>query len=138
MREIKYQVFDHKQNMMFDVTELSFKRGIRLKGEKADSGGESFVTYGPLDKNYKDSKRFSLREYTGLSDKNGQEIYEGDIVRDFDEGIISKVKFEDGQFLISDPIYDSEPLHEFAYATEIIGNIYENGNEHPHLLKEAK
>ncbi|KQL21763.1 hypothetical protein AN957_02890 [Cytobacillus solani] len=67
-------------------------------------------------------------EFTGLKDKNGKEIYEGDIIalpykRTFPElGLQNHtVIFKNGYFSCSD--YNT-------YASEVIGNIYEN----PELL----
>jgi len=64
-------------------------------------------------------------QFTGLLDKNGKEIYEGDIL---DIGNNAVVEFFDGKF---HPVYDggkSEAMEdEFkSYKCEIIGNIYEN------------
>ncbi len=86
---------------------------------------------------------FELMQFTGLLDKNGKEIYEGDIIRyetseDFDAEStydeIAEVKFINGVF---DPVYLSKrELHTYEDALlivgkiEVIGNIYEN----PELL----
>ncbi|HGF8211265.1 TPA: YopX family protein [Enterococcus faecium] len=88
-----------------------------------------------------------LMQSTGLKDKNGVEIFEGDIViinvnngfdRLFDEKSVIKeskfhsdlvcelVKFDAEYRIFHDPIFD--------YEYEIIGNIYEN----PELLEEQR
>jgi uncharacterized phage protein (TIGR01671 family) len=74
-------------------------------------------------------------QYTGLHDKNGTEIYEGDIIRDNDYELW-QVYFEDGSFLARCVDYDvSEFLIEFTPEyCEVIGNIYKN----PELLEETK
>ena len=77
------------------------------------------------------------RESTGLTDKNGKEIFEGDIIRikedDEEEGrVYSVAYFGDKDYPAFDTIphvdYDSNGL-SYAKATceiEVIGNIYEN------------
>ena len=78
-------------------------------------------------------ERFKLMQYTGLKDKQGKEIYEGDIVElqekhwSLSWGPVEVVSFENGCFYpwgIGDWEYPSE-----AYL--VIGNIYEN----PELMK---
>lgn len=80
-------------------------------------------------------RRGSEGQFTGLHDKNGKEIFEGDIVRH--EGKNYEITFTCGGFA-ADGFYDtgqdypSEFFSEFAQTrSEVIGNIYEN----PELLE---
>ena len=77
-----------------------------------------------------------LMQYTGLKDKDGKEIYEGDII-EIDGGgkekSIGKVDFQYGCFIFcADWIKNNHFPELKAYIdmafcrTEIIGNIYEN------------
>lgn len=75
---------------------------------------------------------YVLQEYTGLKDKHGKEIYEGDIVkRRFDK--VSVVYFEKGSFLLEPMLIgETDLLGDENKDCEVIGNIYENKN----LLKQ--
>lgn len=76
-----------------------------------------------------------LMQYTGLHDKNGKEIYEGDIVRKFN-GIIGKVIYEHSEFIIdvtNNKKLDYGRLDLIENFVEVIGNIYEN----PDLLEKG-
>ena len=81
----------------------------------------------------------TVGQFTGLMDKNGAEIYEGDIVK-WSNGRMYVVKFWQGMFYASveecnDGILGGFPLHALTdYGDgrcEIVGNIYDN----PELLK---
>ena len=76
----------------------------------------------------------TIGQYTGLNDKNGKEIYEGDIVYIKREteilDIKGKVEYSEtfAQYIITNTkniMYEAEPLGDFENI-EVIGNIYDN------------
>ena len=71
----------------------------------------------------------TVGQYTGLTDKNGKKIFEGDIVNFSD--ILYYIVFADGCFRIGRNGQYSYTLHNIHSAFEIIGNIHDN----PELLK---
>ena len=83
-----------------------------------------------------------VREFTGLRDKNGKEIYEGDVYIT-EQGVKYKIMFINGCFVGGKNENNNAPLSwcladykkeiirdDFHEEIEIIGNIYEN----PELL----
>lgn len=70
-----------------------------------------------------------LMQYTGFKDKNGKEIYEGDLCR-ADSGETTEVLFEQGCFFVRRIQVDNELALMIDNSLEVIGNIYEN----PELL----
>ncbi len=73
-----------------------------------------------------DSNEYPFMQYTGLKDKNGKEIYEGDILRKTTDRRKKSVVAWDKKLAMFDG-FDTFEMERI----EIIGNIYEN----PDLLK---
>lgn len=76
---------------------------------------------------------YNLMQYTGLKDKNGKEIYEGDIIKICAEGLggeaIGKIVYDEYD-LAFELRNEAEELSECLWyenqQIEVIGNIYDN------------
>jgi hypothetical protein len=79
---------------------------------------------------------YEVMRYTGLKDKNGKEMCEGDIVRAniyTDDHLYLEVYYHNGCFIIDykDSEADYFCVGDFPGSLEVVGNIYEN----PELLE---
>lgn len=126
-REIKFRAWDSQENTMFyneDILNIQFAENfIRIENEKY-----AFNSF--LDE-------VMLMQYTGLKDKDGIEVYEGDIIV-CNNKYKSIVSYKNGSFVKSYRngniylLYDSNIEDEILINYEVIGNIYEN----PDLLED--
>lgn len=138
MRDIKFRAWKHVNTpeMFNDVQAIEFKSGVAYLGYRLSS---STVR---TDEEQLDN--LILMQYTGLKDKNGSEIYEGDIVNykntfidpmtgrgKLSVDVNREVVYKNGAFRMkinhsdTSSFFDSEKM-------EVIGDIYRN----PELLKE--
>ena len=118
-------------------------RGIRLLSNDWEYGnliqrpdGGHFIEIGDL--RLCPVQDFSIGQFTGLLDKNGKEIYEGDIVKC--DRFVYEVVFEEKRFA-SYGLHRKEDMfmHYFGEAMEsqqceVIGNIHDN----PELIEKGK
>lgn len=138
-RELKFRAWDKERKLLREVCSIEFD----------DTGRKELVKYwdhASLEAAKIKAKiatvwkeNVELMQYTGLKDKNGVEIYEGDIVRD--EVGIAVVYFIAPGFVAVDKDNNqwwvgagkSYPLgHNHLVSTEVIGSIHEN----PELLNK--
>ena len=73
MRDIKCRAFDKRTNTMVDLQGFRYTGKNRIQIYYLDEDGDNVTC--TCDKEF-----IVLMQYTGLDDKNGKEIYEGDII----------------------------------------------------------
>lgn len=115
MREIKFRFYNKDKNEM-----------IYSDSDRYEHLSDFFYNF-----DYFDGNKSELTQYTGLKDSEGNEIYEGDIVRaiGLHEEIISTVIWRKSCFAAGGYI-----LSAYGDDLTVIGNIYQN----PELLNEPQ
>lgn len=146
MREIKFRAWDSDKKEMIYLEDNTTRNNSVMECQIVfdELGHYVSVRYYGED-SWFEIKNTKLMQYTGLKDKNGKEIFEGDIVKD--KSFIGVIEYRDNIASFIVKINDStleclhwSPLNEgninrpanLEY-TEVIGNIYDN----PELLEVA-
>ena len=119
----RFRAWDKELQTMLDVSLIDFKKRV-LVGEHWKFGETNFMSFDDI----------KLMQSTGLVDKNGKEIFEGDVLGTKDGLLNGVVEYRSdlGMFVNSLIRYNNfEGLCNVASDREIIGNVYEN----PDLLE---
>ncbi|TWO20746.1 YopX family protein [Campylobacter hyointestinalis] len=120
MREIKFKAYFKVDKRIYDVWAINFSREeIELFDKKMQVDFEA---------SFDDVE---LMQYIGFEDKNGTEIYEGDILQGIDDlhNELCVALFKDGQFCFFNPKSKCNFFivgQNSEITCEVIGNIYEN------------
>jgi len=127
-REIKFRVWDHDLKKFIEDSNADPHicwNGTVYCHERQKEGGDVLVS---------GIRNITVQQYTGMKDKNGKEIYEGDIV----EGLYKDTDYNHWDEIKASVVY-SDRFAGFSIgcenwvkqSIEVIGNIFEN----PELLK---
>lgn len=112
MREIKFRAWDLDEKKMYLIDKLTTEEWVTYTSKHVTGKGNTV-----------------FQQYTCLKDKNGIEIYEGDVVKDCSHtGGIFKIEWCDDLIGYYAPVdwVEEEYLSLGLMDVEIIGNIYEN------------
>lgn len=122
VREIKFRAWDTKKERM-----MYYPFGVGLTMLPGDK--ETICFQGDSVQVHPQSELYKVTQFTGLKDKNGKEIYEGDIIEQtfFGDDVSKTI------IIVKDVVFDNSILYPgSSKENEVIGNVYEN----PELIKQ--
>ena len=129
MREIKYKAFDKRTQYTAEVEGFRNKPDGEIEVQYKCDNGDMGYAIG-------EKENIALMQSTGLKDKNGKEIYEGDIVRVMDN-TFAIVKYSDdrGAYYLDceKKIGDVGLICQYD-TIKRVGNIHDN----PELLESEE
>ena len=129
MRTIRFRAWDEQNKIMHNDFQFI----------KSGDEGNDWIVFTSDKQTLQDSthhfenpyfgQQLKIMEYTGLKDKNGKEIYEGDVTKHHSHNTISKWIYSSRylQFMS----LESDGTHRYYFdidkdKLEVIGNIYQN------------
>lgn len=124
----RFRVWDVELKSMKEVMDIDYRLECV---ELSDSDGDTYI---------QGFNNIKLMQSTGLTDKDGKEIFEGDVLCDGgfeqeDEFVYVTVSYKDGMWICAQITNDDcgygGALNEFIDGYSVIGNRYEN----PELLE---
>lgn len=130
MREIKFRIWDidERKFVVNKIDRLGCGDTKKCMSERVDFENNSVEINA--------DERYTFSEYTGLEDKIGDEIYEGDIITLHDSKYKVIFNSEGARFVLKDLFFEiGIPFkNNNNKEMEVIGNIYEN----PELMEEVR
>ena len=142
MRKIEFRAWDKYDKKLYRVCDIDF----------INSEATVITDEDRAEQERRKCKNIELMQFTALLDKNGKEIFEGDLIKTLRRGkdIIGEIAYCDkwasfyfgynnpyGVGIAENDIFEwhyRETHDDHIIISEVVGNIYEN----PELLKEAK
>lgn len=129
MREIKFRAYDtYNERMIYDPYYFRINSNSENEDKKFNAPMEYAETWQDIDDGI--WRPCHIMQFTGLKDKNGKEIYEGDIIRHDTYGNkpSHKIMYFISTFRLLSLLRNEDRLMlESQYRfIEVIGNVYEN------------
>ncbi|MDF3264344.1 YopX family protein [Lactiplantibacillus plantarum] len=134
---IKFRAWDKIQNKMLLPDNIEFINGQAYWAEASIGDNGSYSNDGEADGI---GALFELEQFTGLKDVNGNEIYEGNIIKSnykYAQPKVSQIIIENGNsYILGEDLATGNEMLVSDHISEIkvIGNVHENAE----LLEEDK